>query len=98
VVGFGAAAKGITAITFFEISHLFEYIVDESPLKQGKFTPNTNIPIKPLSALSSDTRKLAIVILAWNFSDEILKKIKSIRTTESLAIVYFPKQTCEIIM
>ena len=99
IIGFGAAAKGITAIQFFEISQYFDYIVDESPLKIGKYTPSTNILVTDIKRLQNDTRKVAIVILAWNFAEEILQKITKIRSpgTNTSVIMYFPKQYVQTI-
>jgi len=50
-------------------------LVDDSPLKQGLFTPGTHIPVQPSSMLD-EKRPDYILILAWNFADEILKKTK----------------------
>src|SRR5205085_968051 len=58
-----------------------EYIVDDSPLKQGKETPGSNkIPVVSSSYLAKDSqRPMVILILAWNFSKEIIGHIKSLR-------------------
>jgi methylation protein EvaC len=91
VVGYGASAKGNTAINFFGCS--LDYIVDDNPLKHGYLTPGANIPIRPPSALVEDDRDLAIVILSWNFAKEIATKIKALRLdrTHDRAIVYVPE-------
>lgn len=74
VVGYGAAAK---ANTFLNYSNLaLDYIVDENPMKIGLYTPGRNIEIKGPNVLATETNKLAIFITAWNFSDEIVSKVK----------------------
>ena len=75
IVGFGASAKGNTLLNFLG-NNLPEYIIDESILKQGLLTPGTYIPVYNYEHLKSDTRSLAILILAWNFLPEIKEKIR----------------------
>lgn len=76
ISGYGAPAKGNTLLNYFGInSKLLDYIIDDSPLKQGLFTPGTHIPV-----ISSDilNRKKPdyILILAWNFADSIMENLK----------------------
>ena len=74
VVGFGAPAKATTLMHAFEIGPAFvDYIVDESPLKQGLFTPGFHIPIVAPAALQDDPPDY-LLILAWNFADSIMAK------------------------
>ena len=59
LVGYGAAAKGNTLLNFAGIQ--LDVIIDDNPLKQGKYTPGTSVPIvsidylkfQPISRLSS---------------------------------------------
>ena len=91
VVGFGAAAKANTFINFSGIR--LEYIVDESHLKYGNYTPGSNTFIESPDALdpSLEPDPLLIVITAWNFYDEIYAKIKAIRDNpDDLFCRYFP--------
>lgn len=46
VAGYGAPAKGSTLLSFLELGpEMIDYIVDKSPLKQGRYTPGTHIPV-----------------------------------------------------
>lgn len=93
LVGYGAAAKGITLLHYFDI-HVIEYIVDDAVIKQNKYTPGNNIPIIPPNHLKKDERTLAVFVFAWNFIDEILEKIKTLRKgLETYVIQPFPVQT-----
>lgn len=74
VVGYGASAKGNTMLNHFEID--LDYIVDDNSMKHGYLTPGRNIPIKSTDTLKEDP-ELCIVILAWNFFDEIVKRIET---------------------
>jgi hypothetical protein len=70
-----------------------DYIVDDNPLKLGKYTAIGNVPVVAGKYLQEDKRRLLIVYLAWNFATEISGKIQSLRegNTEDVQIVkYFP--------
>lgn len=93
IIGFGASAKGNTLLNFLNLSDKSkpEYIVDENPLKQGLYTPGTLIPVVSYDKLLSDPRPLAILILAWNFLEEIKAKILNARQFKlTLLLVPFP--------
>jgi len=89
VVGYGAAAKGMTLLNSNDIQ--LDWIVDDNPLKQGLYTPGTNIIIKDKSSLDVDDA-LFVIPLAWNFFEEIKKNVEEIRgNRETKYIKYFPK-------
>lgn len=76
VVAFGAAAKGMVLLYYCGLDNtVIDYIADGTPYKQGKYSPGTLIPIKPESELLNDIPDI-ILILAWNYKEEIMKKIK----------------------
>jgi SAM-dependent methyltransferase len=71
VVGYGAPAKGNTLLSFLGIGpDLIEYIVDRSPLKQGRYAPGVHIPIVSTERLLTDQPDY-VVLFAWNFADEV---------------------------
>jgi SAM-dependent methyltransferase len=73
VVGYGAPAKATTLCYAFGIdATTLEYVVDDSPLKQGLFMPGTHIPVKSPEALYADYPDCCL-ILAWNFADSIVE-------------------------
>lgn len=88
VVGYGAAAKGNTFQNFAKFK--LDYIIDENPLKQGKYVPGARTPIVSLDALKNETDKLCVVPLAWNFFDEIKSKVIAIRP-DATFLKYFPE-------
>ncbi len=77
IVGYGAAAKANTFLNFCD-SRL-DYILDENPLKIGKMTPGLNIPVCVPSIVSSHPGRIMFVITAWNFREEIERKIRQLR-------------------
>ena len=92
LVGYGAAAKGNTFLNF--VGKKLDIIIDDNELKQNKFTPGTHIPIKSIDILESIpiNEGITFVPLAWNFFDEIKKRIKQVRTSKyDKFIKYFPE-------
>jgi SAM-dependent methyltransferase len=92
IVGYGAAAKGNTLLNFSGIK--LDFIIDDSPLKQGKFTPGTSCPIVSIKELDqyTDQDRLVFVPLAWNFFAEIKNRIQAVRTNSNDCFVrYFPR-------
>ncbi|MBI4342124.1 MAG: methyltransferase domain-containing protein [Candidatus Omnitrophica bacterium] len=74
IVGFGAPAKATTLMFHFGLGpETLDYIIDDSPLKQGLYTPGHHLPVVASSALYEPaTRPDYAVILAWNFADPII--------------------------
>lgn len=72
IVGYGASAKGTTLLQYCNIgTNLIDYVTDNAPSKQGKYTPGTHIPIVPPSRLKENPPDY-IVILAWNYAPHIM--------------------------
>lgn len=90
IIGYGAAAKGMTLLNFGNIQ--MDFIIDDNPLKHGLLTPGTNIPITGIDFLKDiDSEKILFIPLAWNFYEEIYKRIKNVRTNDDdLFLKYFP--------
>lgn len=90
VAGYGAPAKGNTLLEFLEIGpDLLPYIVDRSPLKQGLYTPGTHIPVVAPEKLLADQPDY-VLLLAWNFADEIVRQQAEYRRRGGRFIVPVP--------
>jgi hypothetical protein len=89
LIGYGAAAKGMTVLNSLEES--LDFIVDDSPMKQNKFTPTKKVPIFAPSAIGELESDFVLVLLAWNFKDEVLKKVARIVSRPFKVLEYFPE-------
>ena len=77
VVGYGAPAKGNTLLSFLELgTEQLPYIADRSALKQGRFAPGSHIPIVSPERIFQDQPDY-VLILAWNFVDEIVQQLSA---------------------
>ena len=89
VVGYGASAKGSTLLNRCPLP--LAWIADDNPMKHGYRTPGQHIPIRPAADLAGEPPGLAVVLLAWNFADEILANVRRLRPgAGDEAVFYVP--------
>jgi SAM-dependent methyltransferase len=96
IVGFGAPAKSVILLNYCNIGeHLFSYIVDSTEVKQGRVLPGIHIPIVRESVLKEEQPDV-IVMLAWNYHDQIISKLEKLLIRKTMVIIPFPKlhQVC----
>ena len=93
IAGFGAPAKATTLMYQFGIGpDVIEYIMDDSPWKQGKYSPGLHIPVVPSSYLYDPARRPdAVVVLAWNFAEPIINKHDAFTKAGGRFIVPLPE-------
>ena len=91
IAGYAAAAKGCVLMSYCGIGpeHL-EYVVDRAPAKQGMHMPGNHLAIHPVEKLAED-RPDALLILAWNFADEIMKQQDAYRRAGGQFIIPVPE-------
>ncbi len=75
VVGFGSSARSQTYLNYCGLGPGdVGAIIDNNPMKQGKYAPGSSIPIVAFDegmAMDPDL----IFVLAWNFRDEIVREV-----------------------
>lgn len=73
IAGYGSPAKATTALNYFGIDNSYiDYIIEDNPLKHGKFIPGVYIPIKNKEYINENPPSI-IIVMAWNFFEEIKK-------------------------
>lgn len=91
ISGYGAPAKGNTLINYCALTAAdITYIVDDNPLKQGRLAPGSHIPVVPSKHLFEHVTDY-VLILAWNFSEEIIKKLQPLKQKGVRFIVPLPE-------
>lgn len=93
IIGYGASARSSTLLNFCNIGNdKIDFIVDKNELKSNHYTPGSNIIIKSPKFLEQNIDGVdLILILAWNFRDEIVKELKEIGYHGSV-LVPFPEK------
>lgn len=90
IAAFGAPAKATTLMLHFGIGPEFvDFIVDDSPLKQGLYSPGFHIPVVPSGEIDKRNPDY-LVILAWNFSDSIIARHAEYRRKGGFFIIPVP--------
>jgi SAM-dependent methyltransferase len=90
VAGFGAPAKATTLMYHFGIGpEQIDFIVDDSPLKQGLYTPGLHVPVLDASAIAA-RKPDYLLLLAWNFAAPIIARNQAFRDYGGKFIVPLP--------
>lgn len=91
IAAYGAAAKGAVMLNYTGIgSDLLDFVVDRSPYKQGHYMPGVHIPIFSPAKLE-EAKPDYVLLLAWNFADEVLKQQAGFRKGGGKFIIPVPE-------
>ena len=88
---YGASAKGSTLMNYFGLGRpLLDFVVDRSTIKQGHYTPGTHLPIYSPAVLLEEKPDY-VLLLTWNFADEILQQQAEYRKQGGRFIIPIPE-------
>ena len=91
IAGFGAPAKATTLMHHFGIGpETIDFIIDDSPLKQGLYAPGMHIPVVSSAALA-ERKPDILLILAWNFAPSIIERTTTFKESGGRYVVPLPQ-------
>ena len=91
IAGYGAPAKGNTLLNYCGIdTRLVPYTVDKNPMKVGLYTPGMHLPVLPVATVL-ERQPDYLMILAWNFADEIIRQQQAYRVRGGRFIIPIPE-------
>jgi SAM-dependent methyltransferase len=91
IAGYGAPAKGNTLLNYFSVGpNDLDFLVDRNPLKQGLFSPGMKIEVRSPDAIETE-RPDILMVLAWNFFDEIREQQSEFTSRGGRFLVPLPR-------
>ena len=90
LIGYGAAAKANTLLNYCPaVATSLRCILDRSSHKHGRYTPGTHIRVEPVDGWQG-SGATHMMILAWNFQQEIVRQMAAFARAGGRFIVPIP--------
>lgn len=92
IIGYGASGRGTIIMTYSSLTNkLLDYVVDDSPVKQGTYTPGNHLKIYPSNELYSRNKPDFVLLFAWPYLDEVKKRHQKFLKNGGRLIIPLPK-------
>jgi len=90
ILGYGASTTATTLMYHFEITSVLDYLIDDNKLKHEMYSPGAHIEVKPSDFIYSYNPDF-IIILAWQYSDQIISKHSSYLDSGGTFLIPLPE-------
>jgi hypothetical protein len=92
VAGYGASVGVTTLLYYFNLGEALAFMVDDNPVRHGRFTPGHHVPVLPSNALY-DQAPDDVLLLAWRYADPIMSRHAAFRQAGGRFILPLPEIT-----
>jgi SAM-dependent methyltransferase len=89
IAGYGASVGVTTLLYYFDMGGALSFLVDDNPVRHGRFTPGHHIPVLPSSALY-EKEPDDVLLLAWRYAEPILNRHDEYRRAGGRFILPLP--------
>ncbi|OFZ22292.1 MAG: hypothetical protein A2X94_02245 [Bdellovibrionales bacterium GWB1_55_8] len=95
LIALGAPARGVVILNYCGLNaDDIDFVVDDTPLKQGRLVPGMHIPVQGWEALRAlpggDASVRAYLVLSWNYQADMLAKLAE-RVKDGVVLIPFPE-------
>ncbi|MEJ2038018.1 MAG: class I SAM-dependent methyltransferase [Desulfosarcinaceae bacterium] len=91
IAAYAAPAKGNTLLNYCQLgTDLLDYAIEKAPLKIGRYTPGMHLPVVDEHQAMQNPPDY-LLLLAWNFKDELVDKNRSFLENGGHFIVPIPR-------
>jgi SAM-dependent methyltransferase len=90
IAGYGASVGVTTLLYYFDMGGVLSFLVDDNPVRHGRFTPGHHIPVLPSDALY-ERRPDDVLLLAWRYADPIVSRHERYRQEGGRFILPLPE-------
>ena len=92
LAGYGASVGVTTLLYYFDLGHALSFLVDDNPVRHGRFTPGHHIPVLPSDALY-ERKPDDVLLLAWRYAEPIMHRHAAYRQAGGRFILPLPEIT-----
>lgn len=91
IAGYGAAAKACTLLSFTGIDReILDFVADRNEVKHGWYMGGNLLPVVPPQKILEEMPDY-VLILAWNFADEIMRDLDEYRLAGGRFVIPLPE-------
>lgn len=90
ICGYGASSTVTTVLHHFHIGDLLDYLVDDNPIKHGRYSPGFNLKVYPSRQLLADKPDV-VLIIPWRFEEMIIQKNAEYLKNGGVFLTFMPE-------
>jgi len=90
VAGYGASVGVTTLLYYFDMNDALSFVVDDNPVRHGRFTPGQHIPVLSSDALY-DRKPDDVLLLAWRYAEPIMSRHEAYQRAGGRFILPLPE-------